>query len=77
MPLVENIVWLLVVITVIGSAILIIGKMQGSLNVVSAGKTTSCIGILGLVITLIIYLKIRKLEVEEKQVDALDRFLTK
>jgi hypothetical protein len=76
MTLVEKITWLLVVITVIGSVIIIIGNLMGSLNVATAGKTTSSLGVFGLIITLIVYLKIRHLEVEEQQLKTLDKLLT-
>ncbi len=76
MTLVEKIVWLLVVITVIGSVIIIVGKMQNSLNVVSAGKTTSCLGIIGLVVTLLVYFKIRQMEIETQQLKTLDKIFT-
>jgi hypothetical protein len=76
MSLVEKIAGLLIVVIVLGSVLLIIGKIQGSLNVVSAGKTTICIGICCIVITFIVYFKIKEYEIELNEIKFADKYLS-
>lgn len=77
MNLTEKIVGLLVIITAIGSIILIIGKLQDSSSLKTTGETAAFIGVCGLVITLIIYIKLKEWEYEEKGFDTLGKLLSK
>lgn len=77
MSIIETVTWLLVIITVIGSVILIFGEIANSLNVVTAGKTTACIGILGLIVVFVIYAKIKQYEMEMVELDRLGQLLQK
>jgi hypothetical protein len=72
----KNLLIGLIVLTVAGMILTSIGKFGVFGTLENIGKISSSIGIAGLIIFLIVYLKIRHLENEAKELDVLDKALT-
>jgi len=72
----KNLLIGLIVLTVAGLILTSIGKVGVFGTIENIGKISSSIGIVGLVIFLIVYLKIRHLENEAKELEVLDKALT-
>lgn len=72
----KNLLIGLIILTVAGLILTSIGKFGvfGTLEYI--GKISACIGFVGLIIFLIVYLKIKNLEIEGKELEVLDKALT-
>jgi hypothetical protein len=73
---IKNLLVGLAVLTVAGIVICTIGKIVDFSTIENIGKTASCLGIIGLIICLLVYLKLRELDNEKREINLLDKVFT-
>jgi hypothetical protein len=72
----ETVNWILVTILVIGVITYTVGYMSNSQSIETMGKNTGWVALSGLIIVFIVYWKVKEVELEGKEIRAIDNYLT-